>query len=71
MHRGEFCFAILATILVFSLPGRAQDHSVNATAHEIFKQLIEINTTDAVGNVTTAAEAMATRLRDAASPTKT
>src|SRR6267142_1137261 len=34
-------------------------------AHDIFKQLIEINTTDSVGNVTTAAEAMAKRLRDA------
>ena len=33
-------------------------------ARDIFKQLIEINTTDSVGNVTTAAEAMATRLRD-------
>ena len=33
-------------------------------ALEIFKQLIEINTTDSVGNVTTAAEAMAKRLRD-------
>jgi acetylornithine deacetylase/succinyl-diaminopimelate desuccinylase-like protein len=37
----------------------------NPLAREIFKQLIEINTTDSVGNVTTAAEAMATRLRDA------
>jgi acetylornithine deacetylase/succinyl-diaminopimelate desuccinylase-like protein len=34
-------------------------------ARDIFKQLIEINTTDSVGNVTTAAEAMAKRLRDA------
>lgn len=34
-------------------------------AREIFKQLIEINTTDSVGNVTTAAEAMAVRLREA------
>jgi acetylornithine deacetylase/succinyl-diaminopimelate desuccinylase-like protein len=34
-------------------------------AREIFKQLIEINTTDSVGNVTTAAEAMARCLRDA------
>src|SRR5258707_5690004 len=34
-------------------------------AHDIFKQLIEINTTDSVGNVTTAAEAMAVRLREA------
>src|SRR5213082_375742 len=36
----------------------------NQLAHDIFKQLIEINTTDSVGNVTTAAEAMAKRLRD-------
>ena len=34
-------------------------------AHDIFKQLIETNTTDSVGNVTTAAEAMAARLREA------
>ena len=34
-------------------------------AREIFKQLIEINTTDSVGNVTTASEAMAKRLREA------
>ena len=32
-------------------------------ARDLFKQLIEINTTDSVGNVTTAAEAMAMRLR--------
>jgi acetylornithine deacetylase/succinyl-diaminopimelate desuccinylase-like protein len=34
-------------------------------AREIFKQLVEINTTDSVGSVTTAAEAMAKRLHDA------
>jgi acetylornithine deacetylase/succinyl-diaminopimelate desuccinylase-like protein len=34
-------------------------------AHDIFQQLIEINTTDSVGNVTTAADAMRTRLLDA------
>ncbi len=34
-------------------------------AHDIFKELIEINTTNSVGNVTTAAEAMAKRLREA------
>ena len=37
----------------------------NQMARDIFRQLIEINTTDSVGNVTTAAEAMAQRLRDA------
>ena len=35
----------------------------NQLARDIFKQLIEINTTDSMGNVTTAAEAMAQRLR--------
>jgi acetylornithine deacetylase/succinyl-diaminopimelate desuccinylase-like protein len=34
-------------------------------AHDIIRQLIEINTTDSVGNVTTAAAAMAKRLREA------
>src|SRR5215468_10216319 len=38
---------------------------VNQLARDIFKQLIEINTTDSVGNVSTAAEAMAERLRNA------
>jgi len=36
-----------------------------ATAHDIFKQLIEINTTDSVGSTTVAAQAMAQRLLDA------
>ena len=37
-------------------------------ARDLFKQLIEINTTDSSGNVTTAAEAMAQRFRDAGFP---
>src|ERR1700749_4286114 len=44
---------------------RAQSGSPNPLAREIFQQLIEVNTTDSVGNVTTAAEAMAARLREA------
>ena len=59
-------------ILVFSWIGcfiplaKAQSlDPTNQMAHDIFKQLIEINTTDSVGNVTTAAEAMAQRLRAA------
>ena len=44
------------------------DQASNKLAREIFKQLIEINTTDSVGNVTTAAEAMAKRFRDAGFP---
>lgn len=52
--------------LFFSFAGdcRAQG-SVNQEAREIFRQLIETNTTGSVGNVTTAAEEMAKRLRDA------
>jgi acetylornithine deacetylase/succinyl-diaminopimelate desuccinylase-like protein len=46
------------------LRAQGQDQT-KLLAREIFKQLIEINTTDSVGDVTTAAEAMAKRLRDA------
>jgi acetylornithine deacetylase/succinyl-diaminopimelate desuccinylase-like protein len=35
------------------------------TAHDIFQQLIEINTTDSIGSTTLAAQAMAKRLLDA------
>lgn len=41
------------------------DQTANELAHEIFKQLIEINTTESAGNVTSASEAMAKRLLDA------
>ena len=34
-------------------------------AHDLLQELIEINTTDSVGNVSTASEAMAKRFRDA------
>ena len=44
---------------------RAADEASNRLAHDLLKELIEINTTDSVGNVTTAAEAMAKRFRDA------
>src|SRR6478672_9475772 len=41
----------------------AQMSSADTRAREIFKQLIEINTTDSVGDVTKAATAMADRLK--------
>src|ERR1700726_467733 len=44
------------------------DEPTRRLALDIFKQLIEINTTDSVGNVSTAAEAMAQRFRDAGFP---
>jgi acetylornithine deacetylase/succinyl-diaminopimelate desuccinylase-like protein len=64
----------LATVLaVVSIslapPARAQTAPQDALARDIFKELIEINTTDtAAGNVTKAAEAMAARLRAAGFP---
>jgi acetylornithine deacetylase/succinyl-diaminopimelate desuccinylase-like protein len=39
-------------------------------AHDLLRQLVEINTTDSVGNVTTAVEAMAKRLRESGFPEK-
>jgi acetylornithine deacetylase/succinyl-diaminopimelate desuccinylase-like protein len=44
------------------------DDSTRQLARDIFRQLVEINTTDSVGSTTPAAEAMATRLRDAGFP---
>jgi acetylornithine deacetylase/succinyl-diaminopimelate desuccinylase-like protein len=41
------------------------DQATRNLAHDIFKQLIEINTTDSVGSVTAASEAMARRFREA------
>ena len=41
------------------------DEATRRLAHDILKQLIEINTTDSVGSVTKASEAMAQRFRDA------
>jgi acetylornithine deacetylase/succinyl-diaminopimelate desuccinylase-like protein len=46
----------------------AADKASDALAYDVFKQLIEINTTDSVGNVTEAAEAMAKRFHDAGFP---
>ena len=66
MHQGRLGFVLLALVLAFPSAVGSRDGSVvSPLAHEIFKQLVEINTTDSVGNVTTAAEAMAARLRNA------
>jgi acetylornithine deacetylase/succinyl-diaminopimelate desuccinylase-like protein len=61
----------LAFLFLPALPTKSSaqiDDATRQLSHDIFKQLIEINTTDSVGNVTTAAEAMAQRLRDAGFP---
>lgn len=59
-----------AILLGFAAAGACAQTSdlTKQLARDIFKQLIEINTTDSVGNTTVAAEAMAKRLRDAGYP---
>jgi acetylornithine deacetylase/succinyl-diaminopimelate desuccinylase-like protein len=59
---------MLISLLAFAgLPAQDSD-TANRLARDIYKQLIEINTTDSVGSTTVAAEAMAKRLRDAGYP---
>jgi len=66
---------VITATLALALTANAQPVSATPAdsesiklATEIFKQLIEINTTDSVGSTTVAAEAMAKRLRDAGFP---
>ena len=63
-------FAALFFLLASSAHAKeaAPDAATKQLAFDIFKQLIEINTTDSVGNTTTAADAMAKRLLDAGFP---
>jgi len=64
---------ILVLVCAFSAAPEvaSQDHQpFNHEARAIFKQLIEINTTESSGSVTKAAEAMAARLREAGFPDK-
>jgi len=63
-------FVLLAFILFNCLScvpaSEAQiDDDTRKLSHDIFKQLVEINSTDSVGSVTAASEAMAQRFRDA------
>jgi acetylornithine deacetylase/succinyl-diaminopimelate desuccinylase-like protein len=69
---GLFCCLVL-TLVSQAQPAdqasdRASDDATRKLALDIFKQLIQINTTDSVGSVTAAAEAMAQRFRDAGFP---
>ena len=61
----------LSAMLVVSMQAQQlspADEATRKLALDIFKQLIEINTTDSVGSVTAAAEAMAKRFHDAGFP---
>src|SRR5256712_6797285 len=66
MHRGIRGILSFCLIAIVAPEGRTQSQDqTKQLSHDIFKQLIEINTTDSVGNVTAAAEAMAGRLLEA------
>ncbi|MGA7552910.1 MAG: hypothetical protein WBW54_04145, partial [Candidatus Acidiferrales bacterium] len=63
-------FAIAVLVCIFAAgTSRAQvNDATKQLSHDIFKQLVEINTTDSVGSTTVAADAMAKRLLDAGFP---
>ena len=58
---------LLLVAAAFALPVRAEEN-VRDLARDILKQLIEIDTTEATGNTTTAARAMEVRLEQAGFP---
>jgi acetylornithine deacetylase/succinyl-diaminopimelate desuccinylase-like protein len=68
----RFAAMALAGLLTPAAAVSAADPNADATydvlAHDIFRQLIGIDTSDSTGNVTTAAEALAKRFRDAGFP---
>ena len=61
-------FCLVSTVSMLAQQPSPADDATRRLALDIFKQLIEINTTDSVGSVTAAAEAMAQRFRDAGFP---
>jgi acetylornithine deacetylase/succinyl-diaminopimelate desuccinylase-like protein len=58
---------LAATLFVTHLQAQqaAMDPATRQLAHDVFKQLIEINSTDSIGSTTAVAEAMRKRLLDA------
>ena len=67
MRRWLPLVALFAAAALQAAPPKLDDATRQLT-RDIYKQLIEINTTDSAGNTTTAAEAMAARLREAGFP---
>lgn len=72
-YRAPPVCAALAALWPLAAPAAAAappsaDAAFDTLAHDIFKQLIEIDTSDSTGNVTTAAQALAQRFRDAGFP---
>ncbi|MGE5244791.1 MAG: M20/M25/M40 family metallo-hydrolase [Betaproteobacteria bacterium] len=68
MPHPRVCLAVLAGVAVSGAMVSAQLGPNDQRARDIYKELIEINTTDSVGNTTKAAEAVAARLKAAGFP---
>jgi len=69
-HSFRAMMLLCGTLVTVAASAGQSREQVNQEARAIFKELIEINTTDSAGNVTLAAEAMARRLREAGYPEK-
>lgn len=63
----HLAFALIALVVTMPLAAQQND-ATNKLAHDIYKQLIETNTTKSAGNMTIAANEMAVRLRAAGFP---
>ena len=67
MKSRNWSLILASSFLAMASPAQIDD-ATRQLSHDILKQLIEINTTDSVGSVTAAAEAMARRFREAGFP---
>src|SRR5580692_986278 len=65
MKSWPFLVGVMVLGLALSARGAQINGATKQLARDIFKQLVEINTTDSVGSTTVAAQAMAERLREA------
>src|SRR5271167_1391028 len=70
MKRGPATILFIFVLLASGALRAQVNDSTKQLSRDIFKQLVEINTTDSVGSTTIAAQAMAKRLLDAGFPTK-
>jgi acetylornithine deacetylase/succinyl-diaminopimelate desuccinylase-like protein len=70
MRSGKALSLLAVTLFAARLQAQqtAMDPATRQLAHDVFKQLIEINSTDSIGSTTAVAEAMRTRLLDAGFP---
>jgi acetylornithine deacetylase/succinyl-diaminopimelate desuccinylase-like protein len=68
-RRPSFLLSLFLCFLFLIPASQAQiNDATKKLSHDIFKQLIEINSTDSVGSVTAASEAMAQRFRETGFP---